>query len=251
MSTSIPADHATPRLPSDEYQPPGTGRTQGSGFTGWLRGLRWWVIVISVLGVSAILYFVIRVQGHVFGEEFSPSHFQQRSFEFYEIPLLHLQLTPVQRASRTSRAGTYIRQQGLISIPSGQPTDWHLVSIQRGIADPTTADAQLLTDQLQILTSDSFWKLWSDSHPPQAAILWPIVQRTAQRELYVLIPRMLELAMLHADSTTFAAVIDSYLIDQYAALVREARAAQQTELADELLEEALLDYPDDNLLRSL
>lgn len=216
-----------------------------------LRGTRFWVVLLSLIGVSLILFLVIRIQGHVAGKEFSPGHFQQRSFDFFEIPLIHLQVTPINRSSATSSAANYIRQKNLISVPAGQPNDWHLVTITRGISDPVPADAQLLTDQLAHETGDGFWRKWSESHPQQAATLWPLVQKLAQRELYVLIPRLLELAHQSTASPDFEARLHAYLREEYAALVAEARRAERPELASDLLQEGLADYPGDATLREL
>ncbi len=238
MSTSI-SDSPPPVAASNSA--PGRG---GSIF----RGLRFWVIAVSLLGVSFILYLVIRFQGHVSGTEFAPSHFQQRTFSFYELPWVHLQITPIDRSSSTPAAAQYIRQNNLISVPAGQPSEWHLVSISRGVNVATPADGELLMRQLRIDTGKNLWQTWSEDHPQAAALFWPLVQRTAARELYVLLPRMFEIAHEHTDVAALDPKINEYLRHEYAALIRESVAANRRELANELLAESLLDYADDPTL---
>jgi hypothetical protein len=217
----------------------------------WFRGLRLWIIVVSSLGVGLILFLVIRTQGRVSGFEFAPSHFQQRQFEFFEIPWIHLQVTPIKRSSSTPDAAQYIRQNGLITVPPGQPTQWHLVSISRGLTGSTLADGQLLTRHLNLGGTTSFWRKWSEDHPQSAAALWPIVQQIASRELYVLLPRTFELALQLGDSSEFATLIDQLIAKEYLALIREARAAGRDELAQDLLSEAEQDHPDNSSVRAL
>ena len=45
------------------------------------------------------------LQGNISGTEFSPTHFQQRDFGFYEIPLIHLQISPIKRSASTPSTG--------------------------------------------------------------------------------------------------------------------------------------------------
>ncbi len=210
-----------------------------------------WVIVVSTLGVALILFLVIRTQGHVSGVEFSPSHFQQRKFEFFEIPWIHLQVTPIKRSSSTSDAAQYIRQNGLITVPQGQPIQWHLVSISRGLTGSTPADGHLLARHLSLDHGSSFWRKWSEDHPQSAAILWPIVQRIASRELYVLLPKTLELAHQLGDSAEFSDIVNNQVRTDYLSIARESRASGRVELAQDFVNEALGDYPNDPDLLAL
>ena len=88
--------------------------------------LRKWVIIIGAILSSLLLFVVVRLQGHVTGREFSPTHFRLREFSFYEIPLLHLQITPIKRSDVTPRSATYLRQKSLIRTPKGfqRPGIW-------------------------------------------------------------------------------------------------------------------------------
>ncbi|TWT92682.1 hypothetical protein [Stieleria varia] len=205
------------------------------------------VIVCSVLCTGLVL-MVIGFQGHVTGTEFAPSHFQSRDFSFYEIPGLQLQISPITRTGTTAGVATSIRLSGLIQTPKGPPTQWHVVSLSRGMTGTTPDDAHLLTEQLEMLhDGTSFWKTWNTDHPQHAAVLWPMVQRLAQRELYVLIPELLLIARSSAENDTPQTLrkkIDQTLIREYRSLIADMRQSDRPDLADAFDQELRADYPD-------
>lgn len=216
------------------------------------RVLRRWVIGLSALLLTLLLLLIVRFQGHVSGHEFSPSHFRQREFSFYEIPLIHLQITPIRRSGSTPATALYIRQSSLIKTPTGTPADWQLVSISRGITGTTPADPQLLIDQMKLQQGgDYYWKQWSIDHAKNATVFWPIIQELAKRELYIVMPSIFELAQADLEPSELTAQIDTLLKDEYFALVKDMDAADRGELAQQLLAEALSDYPNDVRLQSL
>ncbi|MCP4888420.1 MAG: hypothetical protein P1U77_12350 [Rubripirellula sp.] len=216
------------------------------------RTVKRWFVGIAFLAVMVVIFFVIRAQGYVEGVEFSPTHFQQRQFSFYEIPLIHSQITPIRRTSATPRTATYVRQSGLIPTAFGPPTDWHLVSISWGLSASKPADAQLLVDQLELSTGSSdYWRDWSKDHPQHAKVFWPVIQKLAIRELYVLMPPLFEIAQNDQSAADFDAAINEQLQRDYFQLIQDMREAKKPDLARELLVEALGDFPDNQPLQSL
>lgn len=208
------------------------------------RRTRRWVTLIATVALIFVVFLVVRLQGLVTGSEFAPSHFQQRSFRFYELPLLHLQITPIQRVGITPKAATFVRQKSLIVPHSGAPAAWHLVEISRGLSGSTRADAQLLIEQLNLDSGgDAYWRKWSIDHPQHAKVLWPVVQKLAVRELYVLMPALFELAQLEQSPDKLQEEIDRHLSQQYLRLVQDMEAAERDDLAGQLLLEAKQDYP--------
>src|SRR6056297_1818481 len=206
---------------------------------------------VTVL-VGLMLFLVILTQGHVSGEEFSPTHFQQRRFSFYEIPLLHLQITPIRRTGTTSNTARYVRQSGMIPTPKGPPSTWHLVSISRGLTGTTPDDAQLLIDQLELDGQNAdHWRDWSRQHKPEAKVLWQEIAKLANRELYLLMPPIFELAQQGDSAAQLQQRIDRRLQREYRELILDMRAADRSTLADQLLTEALQDYPQDPSLQKL
>lgn len=213
------------------------------------RMTKWLLIAAATLLLGLIVLLVITTQGNISGSEFSPTHFQQRDFHFYEIPLLHLQITPIRRKVSTPATASYLKQMSMVSVPQGQPVHWHLVSISRGFSGTSDADAKLLTDQLDLSPDgDLYWKTWTADHPELAAVFWPVIQKLAERELYILMPRLFELAQADQPTSVLTpgdlqSSIDTYLIDQYASLIQDMVAADRKELAASLAAEAKADYP--------
>lgn len=198
MSTSN-LDTAASPIATPPSKTPVSGRARVSR-AGSSRSGRFWLAAVSggliVFFLAGIVYFLGRVQGR----EFAPSHFEMRRFSFTEIPLLRLQITPINRVSETSGLQSYLSTSSLISRPAGQPTDWHIVQLSRLGGGSTPADAKLLTDFLDTDTgsypkhSQRHWHQWSLQNPKHAAVLWPVIQKLAQRELYVLIPSVFQIA---------------------------------------------------------
>lgn len=215
------------------------------------RLVKRWVIVIATVMLVCVLFLVIRLQGYVSGVEFAPTHFQQRRFSFFEIPLIHLQITPIQRTAETPSTANYLRVNSLVQTHRGSPTTWHLVSITRGLTGATPADAQLLTSHLNLEHGgDQYWRTWSVDHPQHAKVLWPIVQDLAIRELYLLMPPIFEIAQIEQTPSDLQAQVEARLKSDLALLIQDLRSAGRTELADQILAEALQDYPsDENLLK--
>ena len=185
---------------------------------------------------------VVRTMGYVEGEEFSSTHFRSRRFSFYEIPIIHWQITPIVRVSSTPSTALLLTQQNWISLPPTAPADWHLVSLRRGGRGLQDDDASLLLDQLRLERDGSpYWSQWSQKHPKLASVLWPTIGKLAQRELYILMPRLLERVRPIDTVDALQATQREYLGREYASLVRDMRAAGLEGLADALAAEAAQD----------
>lgn len=171
----------------------------------------------------------------------------RRSFSFYEIPLVHWQITPIRRSDDTPAAATYVKTKILKKVPKGTATNWHLVSLSRGILGTTNADANFLLAQLEFSdqdSSDPYWIDWSKQNPKHAAVLWPIIQRLAERELYVFIPMVFATADSGGKSPAeLQKAIDEQLAAEYVSLVSDMREAGKMTVAAALLSEAVADYP--------
>ncbi|WP_168566604.1 hypothetical protein [Crateriforma spongiae] len=220
---------------------------------------RGWIIALTIILTAGGLFFGIRLLGYVEGEELSPDTFRQRSFQFYEIPFLQWQITPIRRKVRSDALATYLRQNGLIQAsPASQPpvdgeqdaSTWHLIRLNRFVRGSSSADAALLVDQMDLdRNGKPYWKTWSTNHPEAAKQLWPEIQRLARRELYILMPGVFEIAQRHTNTTSARGdalnqTIRRYVAGQYDGLIQDAKAANNPALADELLREALADDPE-------
>jgi hypothetical protein len=244
VSTSV---SATPPPDSTDSDP-----ASGDPFARRDRVVRRVVTGVAALIVILVVFLVVWVQGNVSGLEFSPTHFQQRSFRFFEIPILHLQITPIRRAAQTPSTANYLRLNSLIQTPSTPPDAWHIVSIRRGITGTTPGDASLLTEQLELEDgADAYWRTWSIDHPKRAKVLWPVIQQLAVRELYMLMPPLFELAQREQTAAELQSAIESRLEQDYASLVQDLRRAGRDELADQILAEAREDFPESQQLQEL
>ncbi|SMP76908.1 hypothetical protein SAMN06265222_12237 [Neorhodopirellula lusitana] len=206
-----------------------------------------WVILISTCVLALVLFGIIRTTGYVEGEEFSPTHFRSRKFTFYEIPLIHLQITPIRRTTTTPLTALMLTQKNWIKQPDLEPSTWHLVSLQRGNEDPVDDDAALLMKQLRLHRDGApFWKTWSTDHPEMAQPFWQTIGTLSQRELYLVMPRLFEIVGPLDDPDTLKTMISDYLQTEYTSLIRDMRAAGRDELADALAKEAASDVDSPN-----
>ena len=212
-----------------------------------------WFAAIIVLVIACVLAIGTTTQGHISGEEFSPTHFQSRTFEFYQIPLLKLQVSPVWRTNTTLPTSVYLASSGLISVPVTPPAKWDLVRLSwRHANNRFNADAALLVDWLTLenTTNVCFWEQWSKDHPAAAKKLWPVVQQLAERELYLFIPDVMVLAQRETDPQKLGPELQTLLTAQQLAMVDELRAAKANVQADELLAEAIAADPTNRQLQS-
>ena len=212
-----------------------------------------WVTICAAIIICIVLGLVIRIQGYVSGNEFAPSHFVQRRFSFYEIPLFHWQITPIRRQDSTPPVATFVKTKILNTLPKGPPTSWHLVSLTRGLSQETKADATFLLAQLELVNGQQFyWRDWSQKNPKHAAILWPIIHRLAKRELYILMPMVFSTADSGIQNPAeFQKLIDQQLSQEYASLITDMREAGKPNIAAKLLNEAVTDYPNHSGLQRL
>ncbi len=178
--------------------------------------IRLWVSVITSFLVAGVLGILILLQGRVSGVEFSPTHFQQRTFEFYEIPIIEQQITPIRRKTVNNPALNFIRTNGYITTSPGLPNRWDLVSLTRGLTGTTEADAELRFTPLVREKDDAvYWVTGSKQNPAAAGYLWPIIQKLALRELYLFIPPLLEKANQIGNSSDFQSDLEMQLISDY------------------------------------
>lgn len=185
------------------------------------------------------------MQGNVSGIEFSPTHFQQRTFQFYEIPLIEQQITPIRRKTVNHSTLNLLRTGGFITPKPNPPTRWDLVSLTRGLTGITPNDAELLvTPLIEDKNGNNYWKDWVKAHPQQARFLWPIIQKLAVRDLYLFVPPLLEVAQRHSKANNFQDRIHLQLRSDYLRLRANLQAQDKHSMAKNMIEEAKTDFPD-------
>jgi hypothetical protein len=208
------------------------------------------VALASLLVLVAFLGLATWLQGGVQGEEFAPSHFVIRTFSFHEIPLVRLQVTPIRRTDKVNPLTNLLRSRSLVQVPAGPPDPWHLAKLHRGIASPVLADAEILTSILSLGHDGAtlYWQRWSDQHGEAAARFWPIIQKLAERELYVILPELFEIAESETDPDALQEAIERRLRAAYVELAHDLQDAGYSDMAAGVLEDGLRDYPDDQAL---
>jgi hypothetical protein len=215
------------------------GKSSGSP---WLRG-GLALAALALVGITGTVFTVII--GRVSGEEFAPSHFQSREFEYLELPYLRWQLTGVTRSSTTPSIVRYLVSQQLINCPPGDPPQWQLARVSNGPYSDQTDVEMLLTILRGTGGPGDDWEAWSVAHPAIAKLLWPRVQSLAQQDLFVLLPTVFKLALQSENGPAFQTSLDRYLSDSYAEMIDDWRAAGRPELVAQLLATARLEYPQD------
>jgi tetratricopeptide (TPR) repeat protein len=133
--------------------------------------------------------------GRVQGEEFSPASFRRRTFSYYEVPVLRLQIGPVVCGGEFDTLEGYFAKQPFIAADSSPPR-WDLVQCVRALSGAVQGDAAILCQYLDARTPDGefCWLEWSKARPQLAEVLWPAVADMARQQLYILIPELIRAA---------------------------------------------------------
>jgi hypothetical protein len=198
--------------------------------------------VVSVISVSLAVVYATILFGHVEGSEFSPESFSRRSFSFYEIPLLGIQVTPVKRTAAAAPVEAYLLgQKWVAALP---PAAWDLVAGWRGGRRVDPRGASALCNYLDTLDArgNLVWLDWSQTNASMAAVLWPVVARLARERLYEIIPDVMRSAAAAAEDgaslaewqTRLSRLVAERCVvlgDHYSAQRERAYAARLYELA--------------------
>ena len=198
-------------------------------------GRRWLKLAVTAVIVVGVLFLLVMTFGQVTGLEFSPDRFERRSFVYYQIPLLKLQISPVLRDNVSNDLERHIRRQKLISGPP-RSRRWDVVSVSFGAeASPREGPAQVLCRYLdQSDERDLWWLQWSRAHPELAGPFWSAIQQAAQLNAYFLIPEMFDLAVHAKDPTDFCEQLDELLTRRYTEVARDYQALGRTAEAQRL-----------------
>ncbi len=160
------------------------------------------LLVVAFGIISLFVLFVVTLRfGLVSGEEFAPDTFERRSYWYYELPIVHLKLSPVVRKVEQRQFEKALVKDKFVTQIS-PPKRWDLVAAYRGGRDWRLGDAQILCRYLDAWDSKSsnftsYWETWTSDHPKLAKVLWPEVVTLARQDLYFLIPPLFEKALAH------------------------------------------------------
>ena len=159
------------------------------------RAANWKGMVAVALGMLAMVFLGVLVFGRVEGMEFSPQRFRMRRFYYYHLPIVRLQVYPIEFESVASDLAKHVRANRLVGTVRNEPVRWDIATM-REVGRSYEGDALLLVRYLEQPGAKGVesWLSWTENHPERAAQLWPLVARLAQENMYVLIPDLLQSA---------------------------------------------------------
>lgn len=172
-------------------------------------------LVLLILG---LLFVVTLVFGRISGEEFAPQTFQRRTFHYYEVPLLRLQVWPVKRFNSTGDVEDKLVKQKLLPAATVAIPRWDLVRGYRGSKTIAEGDALILIrylDEYDDTKNTYIWNTWTTDQPDIAKVFWPHVARLAEQELYFFLPDLFELAVNAKHASTFTVELEKLLATKY------------------------------------
>ncbi|MHB8971829.1 MAG: hypothetical protein ACYC3X_18275 [Pirellulaceae bacterium] len=176
-------------------------------------------VFLALLVVASTLLLALvgtLIFGRVTGEEFAPDTWERRSYTYYELPLVRIQISSVTHQTSRPQLEQDLVDKQYISI-SNPPKRWDLVRSYRRGTLWRQGDAQILCRYLDAQDGDDNnpWFSWTDSHPELATILWPEVAKLAREELYFVTPDLFELAASVTDPGTFRGDLNRVLARRY------------------------------------
>ena len=200
------------------------------------------MIFAGLIVAGGTSLFTVRMFGLIAGEEFSPQTFQLRTFHYYEIPLLRLQVSPVYHNPMRDKLTQYLLSQKYVEAQKGSEVQWDLVEARRtNLARIGGGDAEFLFAYLRLRDANGElrWLTWSKEHPESARVLWPAVAEIARARLYFLVPDLIELALGQEDPDQLQIEIDRRLAIRYQELAQVRQRLGRHQEAISLLDRAI------------
>ena len=178
------------------------------------------VYFITLLAVFLFIGFILVANfGNVNGEEFSPSTFKRRQFYYYEVPWIHVQVSPIFRDDSTDEVSTYLKSTDWLTLTPKSAEPWHLVSGYSGSQARQRGDASILTHYLDAVDADGshYWEDWSQANAAHAKVLWQEIAEVARQQHYLLIPTMMALAEQSLDTppADLASALNRHIVEHY------------------------------------
>jgi hypothetical protein len=218
----------------------------------WVVYTLW--ITLAALAATLLVWVVTLWFGGVHGTEFSPQTFERRSYSFYELPLVGVQVTAIRHDDLTGVAETFITSSNYVTVPpAGSPQDWHIIVGSRGTKLFRKGDASILMEYLDAKDSEEYhrWVKWSEDNPKLAKVFWPAVQQLAKHELYIFIPDLFTQAKQADDAVKLQAALDKLVAQKLLFLARRLQDREEHAEAVKVLDEAIkLDPADKELTKA-
>jgi len=220
--------------------------TTGSGRSSGSTVLRVVVPLMIVLGLLGMGWFWIVTFGAVSGEEFSPQRFERRTFTYYQVPLLGIQIRPIVREAYRGGVEKYLIKKKYVQVTtSAEKARWDLVHDSYHDPQGPECDAAILSQYLDAMLDQGgwFWEKWTKDHPQQAKLFWPAVAELAREKMYIFLPELFEVVRQHDEAGNFNQLLGRSLADSYCVLARAQQQEEHHQRAIELYGRALKHDP--------
>jgi hypothetical protein len=139
----------------------------------------------------------------IFGEEFSPNHFSERTFSYSRLPWPRLRLSKTRLSVSAGLCSKHVTNPLANTRYSKSPLVWQVSKVQYG-SQSGVYGPKILVNYLKMQDADGnkVWDAWSFRNTELADEFWPIVQEAAFREIYGHIPRLFQAAEKASEDAT-------------------------------------------------
>jgi len=190
--------------------------------------------VIVLVVMVFIFFWATVIFGHVHGTEFSAETLSRREFQYYQLPLFGIQVTPLDRTVVAAPT-----EQFLISnkyITPIRPEQWDLIRGYEGVWPVDPLGASILCTYFDAVNQKSqpIWVAWTKDHPQLAAILWPEVIAVARSRHYAMIPDMMQLVQVADEKQPqkFQSELGALMADQAVRLAKWSESVDANRARD-------------------
>ena len=189
-----------------------TPKTKKSDKTAWII-----VSIVGVIGIGLGSIWGTYSYGHVEGDEFSPDTFTRREYSYYQIPIIRMQITGIDRTDNTGALESHLKTNGIVTVQNATKPAWHTIQASEGGSLLPPGDAAILYRYMGQANAPGgvLWIDWSMANANFAAVLWPAVAQLARDELYILIPDLMAQAAKSKSVTEFAEWTNKYIDAEY------------------------------------
>src|SRR5438477_289513 len=177
----------------------------------WLPIVGW--SILGALGGTLLVFLATVTFGRVHGTEFCPQTFERRSYSYYELPLLHIQMTGERHEDLTGDTEKHVTSNKYITPAVNGKKDWHVLVGSRGTRLRRPGDAGILLQYLDAEESSNVyrWVRWSEQNTELAKVLWPAVQCVALHDMYIFVPELFDLAKSVDDPVKLQQQLDRFV----------------------------------------
>lgn len=221
-----------------------TSEAPASNALSWLT---WGLLgLLAALMVGLVVLFSIATSGLVNGEEFSPDLLERRSYAYYRIPWIGIQVSPVVNIPASDRVLAYIKANGWVRATQPAEPKWDFVQRHPALSTHDMGNALVLTRYLdsEAARGKPYWQEWSESHLDLAKILWPRVFEVVRAGQYVFLPELFAAAQAAERPADLKTELDRLLAEKYEHWGEVHEQLQRPDLAAQYYQHALRYQPE-------